>query len=462
MRHQTTRLALSVAIALGVIAPVSAQTGSQTTTPPMQEETIDDLLREIDLLRRRVETLEQQRKQQVEQVQQQPPDLQPPPTRPAPQEAGQTAPKAADLTFNDQQGGGALGQGNLYNPAITIFGDLGVSASTRGDNDAVNRFNLREFEFDARAAISPIADGVFIATFGEELNDTPSGLDVSTAVDVEEAYVSFHTLPYGLTAKVGKFRNAFGVVNTLHTHDQPQVTRPLASQAFLGPEGMSTIGASASWLVPNPWDQFFELTGELINADGGEESPILGGPDAQNPAYLAHLKWFRDVGDYGSLELGGSYLYAKTAPDNDFDANVFGIDATLKLPDPDAPNLRGFLWQSELYASRNDVFTDPGGFSNNSWGMYSFVQRQFDQSWYAGVRFDYTEFPNDELRGPGDRDWGVSPYITWYLSEFLRLRFEYQHHEFETGGSWDHEDNFYLQLTFVLGAHPPHPYWVNH
>ncbi len=394
----------------------------------------------------------------------------PPTTAPQPQPQPQPAtppalPPQAQLRYDASAAVSnaqpTLGQGNLYNPAITVFGDLGASLSTNSDNDAFNRFNLREFELDARAAIAPFVDGVFILSFGEEIDSTDQGTDVSTNTDLEEAYLSFHSLPFDLTAKVGKFRNAFGVNNVLHTHDLPQVTRPLATQAFLGPEGLGTVGVSVSWLVPNPWDQFIELTGEIVNADGGEESPILGGPDAVNPAYLAHLKWFTDVGDYGSLELGGSYLYARTAPNTNFDANVFGVDATLKLPDENAPDLRSFLWQTELYFADNDVLESDGGFRNSSVGAYTFAQYQFDKNWYAGVRFDYTEFPNDEFRGPGDRDWAVSPYLTWYLTEFLRLRFEYQHREFETAAGWDDENNFLLQFTFVIGAHPPHPYWVN-
>ena len=41
-------------------------------------------------------------------------------------------------------GGTATGQGNLLNPAITVFLDMGGSLSTHRDNKARNRFNLRE------------------------------------------------------------------------------------------------------------------------------------------------------------------------------------------------------------------------------------------------------------------------------------------------------------------------------
>ena len=51
--------------------------------------------------------------------------------------------------------------------------------------------------------------------------------------------------------------------------------------------------------------------------------------------------------------------------------------------------------------------------------------------------------------------WGFSPYVSWYWSEFLRFRAEYQH----KAGDVPSEDTLYLQATWVFGAHPPHPYW---
>ena len=220
------------------------------------------------------------------------------------------------------------GQGNLFNPQITAFLDMGASVSTNGSNNAFNRFNLREAELDFRSAISPSADGVLILAIGEEIEQTAGGTTIDTVFELEEGYIYFHTLPFDLALKGGKFRNAFGRNNLLHTHDMPQVTRPSVIQAFFGPEGSATVGASASWLVPNAWDKYVELTVEVANADGGEEAPIFGGPDADNPAVIVHLKLFDDIGETSTFEIGGSYLFTHTSGDSDFDANVFGLDLT--------------------------------------------------------------------------------------------------------------------------------------
>ncbi len=98
---------------------------------------------------------------------------------------------------------------------------------------------------------------------------------------------------------------------------------------------------------------------------------------------------------------------------------------------------------------------------DDNWGVYVFGQYQFAQNWYAGIRYDYTDFPNLEVRHQTDSDWAISPYVTWYLYEALRLRLEYQHLDRDHVGRDDTEDAILLGLTFYFGAHPPHPYWVN-
>ncbi|MCH8852083.1 MAG: hypothetical protein IID41_05460 [Planctomycetes bacterium] len=465
--RQTTVLC-AVVIVLGALAGVSA--GQDQVSP------IEEVLRELQRLRERVGNLEKRHETDQERIRrledrlgtaepnpsQQPPPSQGQATPPVLEPTRPAAPaRSTDLTLTLPPATG-LGQGNLLNPRITAIFDLGGSLSTNQKNKALNRFNLREAELDFRAAVTPWSDGVLILAIGEEIEETADGIEIDTVFELEEGYINFHTLPFDLTFKAGKFRNAFGRNNLLHTHALPQVTRPLAVRSFLGPEGLATVGGSLSWLVPNPWDKYIELTAEVVNANGGEESPILAGPNADNPAFIGHLKFFDDVGDTGSIELGGSYLYARTSDDDDFDANVFGLDATYQWLDPEAPDFRSLLLHSEFFWAQNDIQDSAfGTFRNNSFGYYAFGQYQFDKNWYAGVRFDYTEFPNVDVRGPEDSDWAVSPYLTWYLSEFLRFRLEYQHREFDLGGAWDDEDNLLFGLTFSIGADPPHPYWVN-
>ena len=441
------------AVFLGTVlaAFCSAQTARAQTEPA----TVDALRETLELLTRRVQEMESVHETERRQIR----ELEDRVAQLASASAGSAPARERTVLSGGAPG---TGQGNLLNPQITAFFDLGGSLSSDGDNEARNRFNLRETELDLRSAVSPRADGVLVIAMGEEIEDPFGDVDIGIEFEIEEAYLNIHTLPGDLALKAGKFRSAFGRNNLLHTHDLPQVTRPLAVQAFLGPEGLTTIGASVDWIVPNPWDRYLELTTQLVNADGGSESPILGGPGAVNPAVLSHLKLFQDVGDTGSLELGASFLHSRTSGDRDAAGYMLGADASYQWRDPVRPDFRSLLLQGELFWSNSD-FDDAvqGIIRDDNWGLYVFGQYQFDRNWYAGIRYDYTEFPDLGARRRSDSDWGISSYVSWYLNEALRLRLEYQHLERDLMGQSDHEDSLLLGLTFYIGAHPPHPYWVN-
>ena len=93
-------------------------------------------------------------------------------------------------------------------------------------------------------------------------------------------------------------------------------------------------------------------------------------------------------------------------------------------------------------------------------GWYVWVDVQPWKRWLFGVRYDWTEFPN----GRG-REWTVGPYVSFMPSDFLRFRLGYKHTERdkrdlfgENGGSARIVDEILLQATFLLGAHPAHPF----
>ncbi|MFG0273764.1 MAG: hypothetical protein ACF8QF_01775 [Phycisphaerales bacterium] len=468
-----------VAGALCAGAPAIAL--AQSETPPASPSEIDQqLLEELRRLRERLENLESQSREDKARIEalerrlreraEQPAlapaqsPAQPPAATPAPVSQPTRAPPTPSQppAARDSDSSFGLGQGNALNPEITLYFDMGANISS-SDSPEADRFNLREMELDFRAAVAPFADAVATFAIAEEIEEDENG-DASSEFkfEVEEAYINFHTLPYDTALKGGKFRNAFGRNNLLHTHDLPQVTRPLAVDSFLGGEGLSTVGASLSWLVPNPGNEYIELIAEVVNADGGEESPILGGADADDPAVLAHAKWFTDLGDWASLEIGGSYLYGASGADSDFDAGLWGIDVTYQRRNPETPDLRSFLVQGELFFGDNDRLDDNDNpFRNSSSGGYIFAQQQLAKNWYAGLRYDYTEYPNSEDFGPGDESWAVSPYVSYYLTEWIRLRAEYQHQADNIDGDWHSDDTLWFSLTFLIGAHPAHPYWVN-
>ena len=71
-----------------------------------------------------------------------------------------------------------------------------------------------------------------------------------------------------------------------------------------------------------------------------------------------------------------------------------------------------------------------------------------NRRWAFGLRGDWTELALE--RG---HEWAVSPYLQFKPSEFLRFRAQYKQTE-GTGAVERVANEFFLQGTFILGAHP--------
>ena len=103
--------------------------------------------------------------------------------------------------------------------------------------------------------------------------------------------------------------------------------------------------------------------------------------------------------------------------------------------------------------------------TRNRWGWYVGGEVQPFRTgqlarWAAGLRYDWTQYP--VMRG---REWAIGPYLAFMPSEFLRFRLGYKYTEradrdgfTDNGGSARKVDEILFQATFILGAHPAHPF----
>jgi hypothetical protein len=345
-----------------------------------------------------------------------------------------------------------------FNPDLAVIGDFKGNDSTNNDNPARDRFDLGTLEFELRAAVDPRADAVAVIPFTRDVDDplffdkaTASG-DVNTGVEIEEAYLFLHDFGVpNLTGKLGRFHLRFGRQNILHNHDWPTVENNFVNQSFLGPEAITDNGLSLSYVVPPRLvgDQYIEAVAEVISGEGDEEQPALNN-DAfiDSPALNTHLLWNHDIARDWNIETGGSWLTGKHNDDNQQVVNLFGTDLTLIHTDPTGRFFNQVIQAEAIYGNIDTSRTD----AEHGYGAYLLLQQQLNRDWYTGVRLDWTKNALDETR----EVWGVSPYVTWYWSEFLRFRLEYQHKD----GDVPSEETLYFQATWVFGAHPPHPYWA--
>ena len=340
---------------------------------------------------------------------------------------------------------------NVFNPAITVFGNF-LARTDDGrvyldDDPAEARiddgFNLREVEVDFRAAIDPWADGVLITSFESEVaGESNAG--------IEEGYVTLKRLPLldsapaGLKLKVGRFRPAFGRFNQIHLHDLPQTAYPRSLDSFLGAEGLIRDGIAGQFFLPAPGEtQTLESSLGVFNGGG---TPFAPDEAQSNLTILGNLKWFADLGRGRNLALGLSGLQ------NDTDHRLLGLDATFKWKPEQAGQWRSVLLGGELFQA--DI--NQAGLSSNATGFYLWSQVQFDRNLYCGVRYDRTEEISDADLVTDT----YGAYLTYYTTEFLRLRLGLEHAESDLAAV-DGRDSALFELNFIFGSHPTEPYWVN-
>ncbi len=347
-----------------------------------------------------------------------------------------------------------------FNPDLAVVADFTGSLSTNNDNPARNRFDIREVELDLRAAVDPRADGVVVLPISRDVDDplffdkAGANGDVNTGIEVEEAYIFLHDFGVpNLTTKLGRFHVRFGRWNILHKHDWMTTDNNFVNQSFLGAESLNDSGLSLSYVIPPKLigDHYVELIAEIISGEGDSANPVLNNNAlVHSPALNLHALWNHDIARDWNLEIGGSWLTGKHNNDDQQNVNLFGVDTTLIHTDPRGKfNNQVFQFEG-IYGAVDSARHD----LQHSMGAFFIAQQQLNRDIYGGVRLDWTQSALDQHK----EVWGVSPYLSWYWSEFLRFRVEYQHKQ----GDTEHEDTLFFQCTFIFGAHPPHPYWALH
>jgi hypothetical protein len=327
--------------------------------------------------------------------------------------------------------GGGAASSKVFNPDIAAIGNF-VGAAGQSPGGGEPSLNMQESELSFQAVVDPYARADFFVTIGPD------------EVALEEGYITFPTLPGGLLAKVGKFRDAFGKVNAMHAHVLPFVDRPLVTKNLLGGEdGLADAGISVARLIPNPF-LFLEATGQVYQGS----SEVFKAPTRSDLAYVAHVRAYRDLGESTNLDLGGSFAYGHNGVNADTTTRLWGIDATLRWKPLRRSIYTHLLAGGELAWSRRE---DVVG-AQASVGGYGYLEYQFGRRWTAGLRYDNSERADDA----GVRDTGGSFILSYRPSEFSMVRGQYRR---TTLGDVDNTENeFLFQFLFAIGAHGAHPF----
>lgn len=335
---------------------------------------------------------------------------------------------------------------SVLNPEISVTGDL--FALVNSQSSSSDNFVAREFELSFVSNLDPYSRAkIFVAHHspgGENVPfvDPAGSAEEEPEVEVEEGYVEWVNVK-GLGVTVGKFRQRFGRYNRWHQHALPGQQLPLPYLAFFGEEGLAQTGVSVHWLLPIHGFGTYELWGEATRSGNealfGESNRISG---------LAHLNAFWQVTPATYFELGLSGLSGSHLDENGgrFGRKVGGVDFTLDWRPPAMAKYRSASLSGGLVLNRSRFEDDP----TTALGAFAIGEYQLAQQWYAGARWEYTENQFDSSQ----HTWLAAPTLTWWQSEFVRLRAEYdlvRRPDARYG-------QFLIQTTLAMGPHKHETY----
>ncbi|MDE1975639.1 MAG: hypothetical protein KGI84_00080 [Elusimicrobia bacterium] len=354
----------------------------------------------------------------------------------------------------DSQGASAVESGiitsyvpsvpKLFLPDFGIAGDFAYQRTSltkkdpRYNNGSINQPQIRDGQIVAFSPIDPYANAQFTV-------DLPG----SGTPNVQEAWVYFDQLPWGVDMRAGRFLPQFGLLDQQDTFQLAMLNRPSAIGDYIGSGGMDASGAEADFYVPNPWN--LNLKADLNAVEGD----VLGGTAQKGElAYLGTLDYSGDFLTSGSIEAGAS---AAQGP------SPYGLAETLVDPYFQvqyAPSQRRvWTWSVEgMLAERRGL-----GGADFKKSVYTFLDYNFALFYHVGFLVDVADLPGalpgvtypgafpDAFAGAPSYGTQVSfaPNFTWFVSDNTRLRLQYTHTT--PVGSERPDETASLQLTFSLG-----------
>jgi hypothetical protein len=375
-------------------------------------------------------------------------------------------------------GGGKTYMNISFDSVFTLAysSDRDLSHLEVGDHDPQQRgFNARNSEIALDGAVDPYFEG--FANIVLKLDN-----DNETEIELEEAFLQTTDLPFGLQLKGGQFFAAFGRINPTHPHTWDFVDDPLVHGLFLGSDGLRGVGAQVSWTVPVSW--YSQLILGAQNGRGntgfslrnpGDDGVFFGRLTTdrelrglQDFVYIPRWENSVDLSPTQTVLAGVSGAFGSNETGANSRTEIYGADLLYKWKSPRAEGGFPFVkWQSEVIyrrfeAGRGVDQTFPVAETFHDWGMYSQVVWGFRKGWTAGLRGDYVHmqdsaFTDDPLRQSRSR---ISADLTWYPTEFSKLRLEYNHDFLDANDflSDREADSIFFQFEFILGAHGAHKF----
>ena len=444
------------ALVLVVVLPVSARAQSDT-------ETLEQLKREMEQLHEQMQVLEKKiESYEVKKVGTAPP-------KPA-------AALPSSQPWSPSQPITVMSSGaNYMNVSFDLLTNLGTSTKKDveelelGDHDPDQRgFSLRNAEFALDGAVDPYFKAFANVVFKLDRNN-------ETEVELEEAYGLTTALPWNLQVKAGQFFAEFGRQNSMHPHAWAFVDEPLVMGRLLGGEGLRNVGTRVSWLAPTPF--YTEVLLGVFNGEGGtaysfrddentygRASVDRGVSSLDDLLYVPRVTSSFDLTDMQTLVVGASGAFGANDTGENTDTQIYGADLYWKWrPERAQQGFPFVAWQSEGMFRRYEAGADPTAAlpseTLDDWGFYSQVVWGLRRGWSTALRGEFVSgdssaFDQTDPGARADRT-RMSPNVTWFPTEFSKLRLQYN---YDYGQEFGSEHSVWLQAEFLLGAHGAHKF----
>ncbi len=338
----------------------------------------------------------------------------------------------------------------MLNPELSVTGDIFFVGGEHEKEELLGD----HFELDIQSYLDPYTRMHVVigyhgphheTSFGREDHDHEEAEHGHEGFGLGEGYITWLQLPGHTSLTVGRKRQQFGVLNRWHRHALDQANFPWVIQESFGPLGLAGTGVSVDWLMPRLWADTNELTVEIMN---GNNDVAFAGSDWKRPTFLAYLKSYWDLSGDSYLQADLTGLHGVTDHAGDLDHDFLALDLAYDWYPAGRELYRGFTARAMLLRSWLDL--EEGG-SLNAWGSYLYGQYRFTARWVGGLRWDWVE----DQRVPDHDTWGLTPYLTLWQSEFVRLRGQATYER----DSWYGTDRrFQLQITFAAGPHKHESY----
>ncbi len=369
----------------------------------------------------------------------------------------QSAPIAPSSRFNpDISLNGLFAAGYFSEPDPLQFG--AHDPNERG-------FTLQNLELTLSSVVDPYFKAEVYLIFGFE--------DGESIVEVEEAHLRTTGLPSGLEIMAGQFFTRFGRSNSMHPHHWDFADQNIVNTLMFGAEGLRNPGVQVSVLFPLPF--YLESIISIQNAKGetassflsSEEDTFAGRPlthqtvhGADDLISMGRLKTAFDITETLTVVTGTSHIVGQNGTGDDTQTRIHGIDFFIHWKPLSTDHGWPFVkFQGELMhreyeagsASVEGVVLPEESLKTT--GFYLQTLYGFTRRWVAGLRYGAANATRPDDPRTGDR-WRLSSNLTFYPSEFSKIRLQYHYDDSEDVPDPIHA--VLLQYEFSIGAHAAH------